>query len=164
MSYSNNVVNIAFENCLSEFDLYNINFSCDKESDVVSFSLEYDFIVHLLETHENLNCGTEDIVDVKMVEHPKTALVVTLKEMAETYDPDYDECFDEGVADVGNDTDLNREEMRALIKIDGIEDDISDLEDDVHALKNFRTWAMTKIEKLEKEVQVLKQPKERIGW
>lgn len=154
MSYSNNVVNIAFEDCLSEFDLYNINFSCDKESDVVSFSLEYDFIVHLLETHENLNCGIEDIVDVKMVEHPKTALVITLKEMAETYDPDYDE----GVAGVGNNIGWNREEISALVN------DISDLEDDVHALKNFRTWAMAKIDKLEKDVQVLKQPKERIGW
>lgn len=49
-------------------------------------------------------------------------------------------------------------------RLDKVEDATTDLEADVDALKNFRTWTMEKIEKLEKEVQILKQPKERIGW
>jgi len=48
-------------------------------------------------------------------------------------------------------------------RLDKVEDVSIDLEADVDALKNFRTWAMAKIEKLEKEVQVLKQPKGLVG-
>lgn len=45
-----------------------------------------------------------------------------------------------------------------------LEDTSLDLETDVDSLKNFREWAMKTIEKLQKEVQIMKQPNERVGW
>ena len=45
-----------------------------------------------------------------------------------------------------------------------LEDTSIDLETDVDSLKDFREYAMMKIEKLEKELQIMKQPRERIGW
>ena len=45
-----------------------------------------------------------------------------------------------------------------------LEDTSLDLETDVESLKDFREWSMKTIEKLQKELQIMKQPKERVGW
>jgi len=45
-----------------------------------------------------------------------------------------------------------------------LEDTSLDLETDIESLKDFREWSMKTIEKLQKELQIMKQPRERIGW
>lgn len=160
MSYSNNVVEIDFEEYLKTIDLYNIDVAVDGSRDSVTIQVDYDSIINLLADVDNLNIGKEDIVDVEFFEYPNRRLSITLKENAETYDPDYeeDDAYSMWAVGKGLNAHLHAEEINSLV------DDISDLEDDVESLKNFRDMAMKQIEKLQRQVQLLSQSDERIGW
>lgn len=137
MSYSNNVVEVDFDEYLATLDLYNISFSVDKTNDSVSIEVDYDSIVNLLANVDNLNCSAEDIVDVEFVEGVKNKLVITLEEDAETYDPDYEPKED-------SEGDL-REQLDAL----------RDRIDDILNQLDTNKWTSGKTSST---------PHERIGW
>jgi hypothetical protein len=160
MSYSNNVVEVDFEEYLKTIDLYNIDVTVDDSRDSVTIQVDYDSIINLLANVDNLNTSKEDIVDVEFFEYPKRGLAITLKENAETYDPSYGEeaKYSDKWWRKGQQAGLSADEVDSLV------DDISDLEDDVESLKNFRDHAMKQIEKLNRQVQLLSQPSERVGW
>ena len=160
MSYSNNVVEIDFKEYLKTMGLYDIDVSVDGSSDSVTIQVDYDSITDLLANVDNLNTSKEDIVNVEFFEYPDRRLSITLKENAETYDPNYEEdaSLSYKWQRKGEQAGLSEEELNSLI------DDISDLEDDVESLKNFRDHAMKQIEKLNRKVQLLSQPSERVGW
>lgn len=160
MSYSNNVVEVDFEEYIKTIDLYNIDVAIDHSRDSVTIQVDYGSIINLLANVDNLHISKEDIVDVEYFEYPNRGLAITLKENAETYDPDYEEepKYSDKWWRKGEQAGLSEEEINSLV------DDISDLEDDVDSLKNFRDLAMKQIEKLQRQVQLLSQPDERVGW
>lgn len=92
---------------------------------------------------------------------------VTQQDLFEDRNEPDDGRFDEG-ADYHNpyqDWENKDSAIDSLcLSVATLEETSLDLETDVDSLKDFREWSMKTIEKLQKELQILKQPKERIGW